>query len=122
MKENNLKIIIGLMSIALIGLIAVQIYWIKNAIEFEEKLFDYNVNDAMHSVVKKISKHESAAYIVNKLIKPNTDDVFIFKSDLLNNEDVVLRERSAWVSSYNYIVCDSDIVVRLDASGNRRRQ
>jgi len=118
MKENNLKIIIGLMSIALIGLIAVQIYWIKNAIEFEEKLFDYNVNDAMHSVVKKISKHESAAYVVNKLIKPNTDDVFIFKSDLLNNEDVVLREKSAWVSSYNYIVCDSDIVVRLDASEN----
>ena len=52
MKEKNLKIIIGLMSIALLGLIAVQLYWMKNAIELEEKLFDYNVNDAMNSVVK----------------------------------------------------------------------
>ena len=63
MKEKSLKIIIGLMSAALLGLIVVQIYWIKNAIELEEKLFDYNVNDAMHTVVKKISQHESATYV-----------------------------------------------------------
>jgi two-component system phosphate regulon sensor histidine kinase PhoR len=118
MKEKNLKIIIGLMSVALLGLIAVQIYWIKNAIELEKKLFDYNVNDAMHSVVKKISQHESAAYVVNKLIKPDTDDVFVIKSDLLNNEDVVLRKKRMWVSSYNYDVCDSDIVIRLEARKN----
>ncbi|MCH7773250.1 MAG: HAMP domain-containing histidine kinase [Bacteroidetes bacterium] len=118
MKEKNLKIIIGLMSVALLGLIAVQIYWIKNAIELEKKLFDYNVNDAMHSVVKKISQHESAAYVVNKLIKPDTDDVFVIKSDLLNNEDFVLRKKRMWVSSYNYDVCDSDIVIRLEARKN----
>ncbi|MCH8034276.1 MAG: HAMP domain-containing histidine kinase [Bacteroidetes bacterium] len=118
MKEKNLKIIIGLMSVALLGLIAVQIYWIKNAIELEEKLFDYNVNDAMHSVVKKISQHESAAYVINKLIKPDADDVFVIKSDLLNNEDVVLRKKRMWVSSYNYDVCDSDIVIRLEAPKN----
>ena len=118
MKEKNLKIIIGLMSVALLGLIAVQIYWIKNAIELEEKLFDYNVNDAMHSVVKKISRHESAAYVINKLIKPDADDVFVIKSDLLNNEDFVLRKKRMWVSSYNYDVCDSDIVIRLEARKN----
>ena len=118
MKEKKLKIIIGLMSVALLGLIAVQIYWIKNAIELEEKLFDYNVNDAIHSVVKKISRHESATYVINKLIKPGADDVFVIKSDLLNNEDVVLRKKRMWVSSYNYDVCDSDIVIRLEARKN----
>ena len=116
MKEKNLKIIIGLMSVALLGLIAVQIYWIKNAIELEEKLFDYNVNDAMHSVVKKISQHESAEYVVHKLIKPDTDDVFVFKSDILNKEDIILREKRTWVSSYNYDVGDSDVVVRMKVS------
>ena len=118
MKEKNLKIIIGLMSAALLGLIVVQIYWIKNAIELEEKLFDYNVNDAMHSVVKKISQHESAEYVVHKLIKPDRDDVFVFKSDNLNKEDIVLREKRTWVSSYNYDVGDSDVVIRMEASGN----
>jgi len=116
MKEKNLKIIIGLMSVALLGLIAVQIYWIKNAIELEEKLFDYNVNDAMHSVVKKISQHESAEYVVHKLIKPDTDDVFVFKSDNLNKEKIVLKEKRTWVSNYNYDVGDSDVVIRMEVS------
>ena len=118
MKEKNLKIIIGLMSVALLGLIVIQIYWIKNAIELEEKLFDYNVNDAMHSVVKKISQHESAEYVVHKLIKPDTDDVFVFKSDNLNKKDIVRKEKRTWVSSYNYDVGDSDVVIRMEASGN----
>jgi len=116
MKEKSLKIIIGLMSIALLGLIAVQIYWIKNAIELEKKLFDYNVNDAMHSVVKKISQHESAAYVVHKLIKPDTDDVFVIKKDILNKENIVLREKNVWVSSYNYEIQDSDVVIRMEVS------
>jgi len=116
MKEKKLKIIIGLMSVALFGLIVVQIYWIKNAIELEEKLFDYNVNDAMQSVVKKISQHESAEYVVHKLIKSDTDDVFVFKSDNLNKEDIVLKEKRTWVSSYNYDVGDSDVVVRMEIS------
>jgi two-component system phosphate regulon sensor histidine kinase PhoR len=118
MNEKKLKVIIGLMSIALLGLIAVQIYWIKNAIELEEKLFDYNVNDAMQSVVNKISKYESADYIVHKLIKPETDDVIIIKNNNVNKEDVVLKEKKTWVSSYNYDVGDSDVVVRMEASSS----
>jgi len=118
MKEKNLKIIIGLMSAALLGLIAVQIYWIKNAIELEEKLFDYNVNDAMHSVVKKISQFESAEYVIHKLIKPDTDDIFIIKNDYVNKEDVVLKEKRTWVSSYNYELGDSDVVIRMETSGS----
>ena len=102
LKGNRLKLIIGMMSIALLGLIAVQIYWIKNAIDLEEKLFDYNVNDAMHSVVKGISRHESAEYVVHKLIKPDTDDVFVFRSDITNEEDSGYKEKKTWISSYNY--------------------
>jgi two-component system phosphate regulon sensor histidine kinase PhoR len=117
MKEKKLIIIIGLMSAALLGLIAVQIYWIKNAIELEEKLFDYNVNDAMHSVVKKISQQESAEYVVHKLVKPDTDDVFIIKNDYVNKQDVVLKGKKTWVSSYNYNVGDSDVVIRMEATG-----
>ncbi len=117
MKGKNLKIIIGLMSIALFGLIAVQLYWMKNAIELEEKLFDYNVNDAIQSVVKKISQNESASFVVRKLIKPDTDDVFVIKSNFLNKEDTVLRKKSAWVSNYNYNVNDSDVVIKLETSG-----
>jgi len=116
MKENKLRIIIGFMSAALVGLIAVQIFWIKNAIELEGKLFDYNVNDAMQSVVKKISQDESAEFVVHKLIKPDTNDVFIIKNDFVNKKDIVQRENRTWVSSYNYNVGDSDVVVRMEVN------
>jgi two-component system phosphate regulon sensor histidine kinase PhoR len=115
MKEKKIKIIIALMSIALLGLIAVQIYWIKNAIELEEKLFDYNVNDAIQSVVKKISQKESADYVVHKLKKPDTDDVFIIKNDYVNKEDLAHRKKKTWVRSYNYDVGDSGVAVRMEA-------
>ena len=118
MREKKLKIIIGLMSVALLGLTAVQIYWIKNAIELEEKLFDFKVNDAMQSVVKKISQNESAEFVVHKLIKPDTDDVFIIKNDYVNKEDVVHKEKRTWVSSYNYDVGDSDVVIRMETRSN----
>jgi len=70
----------------------------------------------MHSVVKKISQHESAEYVVHKLIKPDTDDVFVFKSDNLNKEKIVLKEKRTWVSNYNYDVGDSDVVIRMEVS------
>jgi len=72
----------------------------------------------MHSVVKKISRNESAKYVVHKLVKPNTDDVFIIKNDYVNKEDIVLREKRKWVSNYNYDFGDSNIVVRMETSGN----
>lgn len=109
-----MKIIIGLMSIALIGLIAVQFYWMKNAIELEEKLFDSNVNDAMHSVIKKISQNESASFVVHKLLKPD-DNVVIFSSDSTFSNKFIIPNKGTWVSKYNFQVSDSDVVIKLEA-------
>ncbi|MCH7517252.1 MAG: HAMP domain-containing histidine kinase, partial [Bacteroidetes bacterium] len=51
-----------------------------------------------------------------KLIKPDTDDVFVIKKDILNKETIVLRETNVWVSSYNYEIQDSDVVIRMEVS------
>jgi two-component system phosphate regulon sensor histidine kinase PhoR len=118
MKEKNLKITIGLMSIALIGLIVVQFYWITNAIKLEEKLFDYSVNEAMNLVVKKISRGETARQVVHKFIKPYDDDVIIMERDSFHSANIVSRNKIRTSSNYNFVTSDSDIILNIESINN----
>jgi two-component system phosphate regulon sensor histidine kinase PhoR len=70
MKEKRLKIIVSAMAIALIGLIAVQLYWVVNVIKIEEARFESNVSDAINFVVDKIDKSEIAERIVKQFVLP----------------------------------------------------
>ena len=110
MKEKNLKITIGLMSAALFGLIAVQFYWITNAIELEEKLFDYNVNEAMNSVVKKISQNETVKYVAHKIIKSSDEDIRLVSNDSLHSLRIINRGKTKSVTSFNFATCDSNLI------------
>lgn len=55
------------MTAAVIGLIAIQIYWIRNVISIEEERFDGNVNDALQQVADNLEKHETMSLIVDKI-------------------------------------------------------
>ncbi len=79
MKENRLKIIITLMSLAVTGLIAIQVYWIKHMLAIEEKQFDANVTEALSGVVKKIDKEETASVLIQRVL-PKAERVFISDS------------------------------------------
>jgi len=67
MKKRLMVFIIALMSVSLIGIVAMQLLWIKNAIEVNEALFDRSVNDALNNVVLKIEKREAAVHILGKI-------------------------------------------------------
>ena len=54
MKRRNIILIILIMTVALVGLLSMQLYWIRNASAFKESSFRRNVNDAMAKVVYKI--------------------------------------------------------------------
>lgn len=53
------------MAIALVGLSAIQIYWVHNAMEIKEQQFQENVGRALSNVVYKAEKIEAANYIKN---------------------------------------------------------
>jgi len=59
MNKTQLVSIIALVTIAMIGLIAVQLYWIHNAITLKEQRFDLAVNDALGDVVADLEKQEA---------------------------------------------------------------
>ncbi len=58
MKKNGLWWIIGLMSLALLGVIVMQAYWINQSIKLSEEQFDKNVFISLHSVVNKLELAE----------------------------------------------------------------
>ncbi|MDT8309304.1 MAG: HAMP domain-containing sensor histidine kinase, partial [Bacteroidales bacterium] len=55
MKERRLKYIIIISTLSILGLIFIQAYWVKNAIEIKESSFEQTVNKAIGKVVKRIS-------------------------------------------------------------------
>ena len=67
MNKLTLRLIISLMTIALLGLISFQLYWINNAIKINQSEFEQDVNEALRNVVKKLEKQEVLYITSNKL-------------------------------------------------------
>lgn len=65
--KKNIILIISLISFALIGLMVIQVYWIKNAIKVEESSFVRNVDDAVSKVVIKLEKIEMSKQLQRKM-------------------------------------------------------
>lgn len=95
MKEFKIKIIIAVMTTSVIGLIALQINWITNAMKVEEERFERKVNDALLSAAQKIDKLEAAETVIKKISDRNKK-VAIFvdaetrKTSLVKSVDTTL--------------------------------
>jgi len=59
MNQKGFIFIIVSITIALIGLMVIQSYWIKNAITVKEASFVRSVNEAISNVVYKLEKLEA---------------------------------------------------------------
>jgi two-component system phosphate regulon sensor histidine kinase PhoR len=59
MKKHYIYILIGIISASLIGLVAIQLYWIDNAVTLKEEEFKRDVNSAIYTVAAKIEKIET---------------------------------------------------------------
>ena len=58
MKRQKIYILIALMSLAMLGLIAFQLYWIRNAIQLSEQQFEQEVQQALAEVAQRLEKQE----------------------------------------------------------------
>ena len=67
MKKRSIGIIIGLMSFALIGVVAMQLYFLWQSYNMQSKLFDRSVNEALYDVASKASKHDAISFLNNKV-------------------------------------------------------
>ncbi|MEX0273810.1 MAG: two-component sensor histidine kinase, partial [Flavobacteriaceae bacterium] len=62
MSKRLYVFLVVLMSLALLGIIIVQGYWIKQSVEDKEERFSNIVSDILHDVADKIEKRETRNY------------------------------------------------------------
>ena len=58
MSKRIFVLLVALMSVALVGIISVQIFWINNSIEMREQEFSTSVKYALAKVSENIQKRE----------------------------------------------------------------
>ncbi len=59
MKKKFIYLLIAVITAALLGLVAIQLYWIENAVTLKEEEFSRDVKSALYSVSNKLEKIES---------------------------------------------------------------
>ena len=72
MGKKTFILIVFLMTISLIGIIVVQVYWIGNAIEIREKQFTNDVNYALAKTNERIYKKILSVFLFSLWISSKT--------------------------------------------------
>ena len=67
MQKKAIWILTIILSITLIGLIIVQLYWIKNAINIKEEQFSQLVNKSIGNIIDEIEKRELVYQLVDEI-------------------------------------------------------
>ena len=62
MNKKIFALLIGFMSLSLLGIIFVQGYWIRNAYETKEEQFTFSVRQVLIEVARKIQLRETEQY------------------------------------------------------------
>ena len=75
MRRNFLTGIIVLMSISLAGIMAVQYFWISNAISVREQQFDQGVSKVLTKVVDRIEKDRDVYFVTNQVLADDDGSV-----------------------------------------------
>src|ERR1700749_2070797 len=66
MKKKSIGLIIGLMGFALLGVMSMQLYFLRQSYQAQSDLFDRRVNDALNNVVLKLAKQDAFNFLKRK--------------------------------------------------------
>jgi two-component system, OmpR family, phosphate regulon sensor histidine kinase PhoR len=80
MNRKLIWVLISGVSLALVGLILVQWYWIRNAANLKEEQFGQVVNRSLSKIAHEIQQHEAAGYLVDEVERISYDSLIGFPS------------------------------------------
>lgn len=119
MKSKKIHTIITLVTISVVLLIAVQIYWITNVISIEEERFERNVQEALIDFSDKIDKKETFNVIQQKFTYNGAN--FFFKSDSGENANftfTTVGPEGNKSGSYASSSSNGQVRIELEISGD----
>ncbi len=100
----NKKVVIGfiaIMSLSLLGIIGLQVYWILNAIDVKEERFNQDVSDAILIVSKKIESDEIVDRIHQNFSFKSKDALGLSSEDLQKYLDSLFLNKEIDGSFFN---------------------
>lgn len=82
MKERKIKILTAVMTASVVGLIALQLYWINNLIKIEEERFERSAHNALVRTAFNLERQEAARTVVRK-ISDGEEEIEFIQNDSL---------------------------------------
>jgi len=113
MKKWTTGLIIVLVSMATIGLMIIQVYWIKDTVKVKQAVFYRDVNQAMMKVVYDLDKMRLQSRVIHQKNLYNQEQSFISAFDSLNRILMIGRGNSVSMTDYHNWVKNSQRVNNL---------
>jgi two-component system phosphate regulon sensor histidine kinase PhoR len=117
MGKKMFVLIVFLMSVSLIGIIAVQLYWINNAVESKKEQFKNDVQKSLGSVAERINEKERSLFdkkfenIIENAVLGNEAQIkslFFQEIDTTNNQKI----------SFGSTILEENFEIPADFLGN----
>jgi two-component system phosphate regulon sensor histidine kinase PhoR len=123
MKIKQFKIAILLVSLVIVSLIALQLYWINNALEVQRQQFENNVNEALHQVVYKLEKKATAAKITRRLnLRRQPNSIINGKKDFNSSTSIGINEKIKVSNPADYFKLNVMEQITTDSNGVLKTQ
>jgi len=93
MDKKRIRLIIVVMSLALSGIILLQVNWIRHDFRLKEEQLEQNVSHALNNVVDRLERREAQSLVSNQLFGINPDSITeMMMSDTLNSDFYEVRD------------------------------
>ncbi|WP_113651643.1 sensor histidine kinase [Pedobacter namyangjuensis] len=110
MKSRSLWLITALMTLALLGVFVMQLYYLRESYNLNSRLFEQDVNQALTAVVNKVQKRNIASHITRKdfegkeqredALRSHTDSIVAFKVRFRESEAIRKFKQQQQVIDY----------------------
>ena len=109
MNRRLYIIALVLTSLSLVGIIFIQGYWIKMAIDDKEEAFTYSIQQVLNNVVKKIEQDEVDKYVAQIIFLRENDSTLKLRDPLLHDFIFIQNNKDNRESfAYDHGVLDED--------------
>ncbi|WP_448701090.1 sensor histidine kinase [Mucilaginibacter sp. AW1-3] len=107
MKRKSIIIITGLMALALMGVIAMQFYFLRQSYQLQSDLFDRDVKAALNNVVTRISKQDAVNFLNEKVRRQNN---FVAVADTADKKGNHSQAKISMVNIANADMTDDGLI------------
>jgi two-component system phosphate regulon sensor histidine kinase PhoR len=115
MKKRSIALIIGLMVFALLGVMAMQFYFLRQSYHLQATLFDRSVREALNNVVSKAARYDAYNFLKERAGRSNDQDM------RQSNYRLMIKSiHSSTLAQHNEVFTDSGSIKRKRSQRQKR--